>query len=65
MLLLWAYLETLRGMIEERLDEGQGLAEYALIPGLVAAAVVLALTRLGKHLGPVFWHILRALRWRR
>jgi pilus assembly protein Flp/PilA len=35
-------------------EEGQGLAEYALILVLIAVAVIVALTALGGKIGEVF-----------
>ena len=42
-------------------EEGQGLAEYALIIVLVSIAVVLALTAVGDEINGVFTNITTAL----
>ena len=47
MLNLYVYIETLRSRIAEKLEEGQGLAEYGLILALVAVVAITALSGLG------------------
>ena len=45
-------LELIKGFF--RNEEGQGLAEYALILVLIAVVVIVALTALGKEIDTVF-----------
>jgi pilus assembly protein Flp/PilA len=43
---------AIRNMIER--EEGQDLAEYALLIGLIALVVILAVTLLGQNLSELF-----------
>jgi pilus assembly protein Flp/PilA len=47
MLSIIVFFQTLRMHLEERDEQGQGLAEYGLILALVAIACITALTGLG------------------
>lgn len=45
----------------KRLEEGQGLIEYALILVLISIAVIITLSLLGDSIGGVFWQVDAAL----
>ena len=45
----------------ERREEGQGLAEYALLLGLIAVVVIAAVTLLGTQINTVLGRITTAL----
>ncbi len=49
---MFEYLKSL--MIAERSEKGQDLAEYALLLGLIALIVILAVTLLGANLSSLF-----------
>jgi pilus assembly protein Flp/PilA len=51
-------MELLRRLIRD--EEGQGLAEYAMILGLIALAVAAALTSLGTSMSGLFTQITNA-----
>jgi len=47
MLSICVYVETLKARLAEKMEAGQGLAEYGLILALVALVAITALTGLG------------------
>ena len=47
--------------LKDRLQEGQGLVEYALILVLVAVVVIVILALLGPAIGNIFSNIVTAL----
>ena len=57
--MLSLYLQ-LRNSLEMR-EEGQGLAEYALLLGLIAVVVIAAVTLLGTQINTVLGRITAAL----
>lgn len=46
------YIRTL--LISNRIEKGQDLAEYALLIGLIALIVILAVTLLGQEISTIF-----------
>ena len=50
------YLPTLASALARR-EQGQGLAEYALILALIAIVTILALTFLGKQISQILSYI--------
>lgn len=54
-------LERLTFAIELRREEGQDLAEYALLLVFIAIAVIAALTALGPQLAAIYTQITQAL----
>jgi pilus assembly protein Flp/PilA len=54
-------LETYLRMLNTRREEGQGLAEYALILVLIAVVVIGAVTALGGQINGVFGAITAGL----
>lgn len=44
-------------LVSQKLERGQDLAEYALLLGLIALIVVLAITLLGRNFSDVFSEI--------
>ena len=57
---LFAYVQTLQGMIRDR-EEGQGLVEYALIISLVSIGAIVGLTAVDTSLDGVWTTITGAL----
>lgn len=53
--------QVARYQLEDRLEDGQGLTEYALIIGLVAIAVVAILVTLGTNVKGLFQHVSNCL----
>ena len=55
------YPTTLLSQIRSRPEDGQGLAEYALILALIAIVAILALTFLGTQISSILSYIGRAI----
>ena len=61
MLTLCAYIETIKGMLAEKAEAGQGLAEYGLILALIAVVAIAALTGLGTAIAAKLQQVTGAL----
>lgn len=57
---MWNLYWTVRNRLEMQ-EEGQGLAEYALLLGLIAVVVIAAVTLLGTQINTVLGRITTAL----
>ena len=49
---MFEYIKTL--LVSKRSEKGQDLAEYALLIGLIALIVILAVTLLGTQISTIF-----------
>jgi len=52
---MFEYIKTL--LVAKKSEKGQDLAEYALLIGLIALVVILAVTLLGTNISSVFSRI--------
>ena len=57
---MWTVYWAVRNRLEMQ-EEGQGLAEYALLLGLIAVVVIAAVTLLGTQINTVLGRITTAL----
>ena len=64
MLTTWMVLNSVFAKLNLNNEEGQGLAEYALIIVLVSIAVVVALTAVGGEINSTFNDIVTKLQFR-
>ena len=55
------YSTRLLSLISSRSEDGQGLAEYALILALIAIVAILALTFLGTQISSILSYIGKAI----
>ena len=53
----WLRFDQARRLIEDTLDEGQGLVEYALIIAVIAIAVIIAMLFLRDQISNIFSNI--------
>ena len=53
----WLRLDQARRLIDDVLDEGQGLVEYALIIAVIAIAVIIAMLFLRDQITNIFSNI--------
>jgi Flp pilus assembly pilin Flp len=57
MLMVFGRVRSLRSPRTSVAQRGQGLAEYALILGMIAVAAIAAVTLLGTQINSLLWYI--------